>query len=200
MAWVTPSTRVNGDIITATIWNQDVVSNAISQRRIFANATDIGTVSDTTSLTSFGTISTLPSGLADGDVIVVEGDILVVSIFQNGSQGFQLDIQIGGTTVADTGSNFFFCVTTASQTNVGMWFTAAMHVRSSATKTRGSMGVSVGRVAAVQDILGGKWNVDTADTTVTLTGNPALTVRGKFLVNTGSSESMTLVNVRMWLR
>lgn len=30
MAYVAPSTRANGDIITATIWNQDVVENAIA--------------------------------------------------------------------------------------------------------------------------------------------------------------------------
>ena len=30
MAWVTPSSRSTGDIITAAIWNQDVVSNTIA--------------------------------------------------------------------------------------------------------------------------------------------------------------------------
>ena len=30
MAWVTPTTRSTGDLITAAIWNQDVVNNPIS--------------------------------------------------------------------------------------------------------------------------------------------------------------------------
>lgn len=30
MAWVTPSTRTTGDLITAAIWNQDVVANPIA--------------------------------------------------------------------------------------------------------------------------------------------------------------------------
>lgn len=30
MAWSTPSTRSTGDLITAAIWNQDVVNNAIA--------------------------------------------------------------------------------------------------------------------------------------------------------------------------
>jgi len=30
MAWVTPSTRTTGDLITAAIWNQDVVNNTIA--------------------------------------------------------------------------------------------------------------------------------------------------------------------------
>lgn len=38
MAYVAPSTRVNGDIITATIWNQDVVDNSIAHAVITQDA------------------------------------------------------------------------------------------------------------------------------------------------------------------
>jgi hypothetical protein len=32
MAWVTPTTRTTGALITAAIWNQDVVENVIALR------------------------------------------------------------------------------------------------------------------------------------------------------------------------
>lgn len=42
MAYVAPSSRINGDVITATIWNQDVVDNMIAVAAVTADATIVG--------------------------------------------------------------------------------------------------------------------------------------------------------------
>lgn len=57
MAWVTPSTRTTGDLITAAIWNQDVVANPIA-----ILPTGIGIIID-------GAGSTITSGIK-GDMLV----------------------------------------------------------------------------------------------------------------------------------
>ena len=49
MAWTAPTTRVNGDIITASIWNADLVENLkfLNERVLFRNTTDSAAITGT---------------------------------------------------------------------------------------------------------------------------------------------------------
>lgn len=78
MAWVSPSTRTTGTLITAAIWNQDVVANPIALRTHVLLKANSGTDTNAAA-TNVDTIAI--SGLTAKDVLVI--DFAVASVTQS---------------------------------------------------------------------------------------------------------------------
>lgn len=78
MAWISPSTRSTGTLITASIWNQDVVANAIA---LFDPPTDFVDLSGETDKTTTSTSFVDVDAAGDPDFslsVVIAGDTMVV--------------------------------------------------------------------------------------------------------------------------
>jgi hypothetical protein len=98
MAYVAPSTRSTGNLVTATIWNQDVVANVIALKSPPEDSYTLNEASDyTTTSTSFVDIDSTNLKLI---VVTTGGD---VEVGFHGSFGgstllrVSLDIDIDGT-------------------------------------------------------------------------------------------------------
>ena len=169
---------------------------------VFANTSDIGSVSDNTAVSSFGSIYTFPANsIAAGRVIIIRGD-LTYTAGTNANQTLLLDCRFGSVTVHDFGSDVFIAVANAAS-NIGVSFEIRLNVRASGaggTLMNGGFLIIGREGSTIQDRGAFKCVVGTAATSVDWTAAQAVTLRGGFGINTGSSESMTLRNVSIFVQ
>lgn len=165
-------------------------------RVIFANTADIGTVANQTSLTSFGTITTLVANdLAAGNVIHIDAWGFE-TVATNAAQTHSFDIRIGGTSIGSlSGYNF---ASTTLQTKAGFHLSTDIFVRSAGLS--GSVfpytAMTAGYAGTNQDSwsAGLVGSVFATPAAVTLPGSGALTILYKIGVS-NASNTATLNNV-----
>lgn len=94
MAWVAPSSRTTGTLITASIWNQDIVDNPTLLK---SPITDGGGLRLSTIATTTAT-STYEHDIATDVIVVMSGDVTVkLATATASSTGRQLQIKNRGT-------------------------------------------------------------------------------------------------------
>lgn len=94
MAWVTPSAQVTGDIITAAIWNQNVVSNALLLK---TSITDGGNLIRPVIQVTTSTGADYAHDIATDVILVTAGDVTVLlASTTSSSTGRFLDLKNAG--------------------------------------------------------------------------------------------------------
>lgn len=100
MAWTSPTTRSTGDLITASIYNTDVVDNLIALKDPPTKVWNItGEASDYT--TTSGTFSYVDNTADKGQLtITTDGGAVMIGVIlsMNGSGRYAIDVEIDGTT------------------------------------------------------------------------------------------------------
>jgi hypothetical protein len=115
MAWVSPSTRTTGFLVTAAVWNQDVVANAIALRSQVAAHFVL----------SAGMWTSTSSGCGES-IKITPGPTLLVLPFAKGDSGAEVCFPLpadydGGTITAK-----FFWTANSTSTGVVVWALSAV--------------------------------------------------------------------------
>jgi hypothetical protein len=114
LAWTTPTIRATGDLITASIYNADIINNLLALAPIYEETTlvDINTVAALTSV--FTAAPSIPAS-AMGTKGKLSVDIAGDWLNNTGvNRGLQLQILLGGTVLHDS-SNFSIGATSANR-------------------------------------------------------------------------------------
>lgn len=93
MSWVSPSTRTTGTLITAAIWNQDVVANPILLKDPITDAGGLrySTIAITTATTTY------EHDIATDVIVVTAGDVTVrLASTTSSSTGRQVQVKNRG--------------------------------------------------------------------------------------------------------